>query len=187
MNTTPVSLLERIRFGNNASAWERLVELYTPLLFHWARQQGLQLSDAADVVQDVLSILIQKLPTLEYDPTRSFHAWLKTVFLNRVRTLQRSQARQTCEPFPSDVVDPSIDQDGEAEYRQYLIRQAFRIIELEFSDLHRKVFRASVHDQKNPEDIAREFGVRIGTVYGIKSKILQRLRQELQYLVDDAD
>jgi hypothetical protein len=48
MNTTPVSLLERLRDpGAQQAAWERFVELFTPLLFSWSRQLGLQAEDFA--------------------------------------------------------------------------------------------------------------------------------------------
>jgi hypothetical protein len=39
MNTTPVSLLERLRQPTPRDAWARFVQLYSPLLFHWARSK----------------------------------------------------------------------------------------------------------------------------------------------------
>ncbi len=51
---TPASLLERLRQPSQEQAWARLVELYTPLLFRWARRAGLQTQDAADLVQERL-------------------------------------------------------------------------------------------------------------------------------------
>src|SRR5687768_8258878 len=91
MYTTPASLLYRLRQPEQTSAWDRFVELYTPLLFHWSRQLGLQDSDCAVLVQDVFLILWRKLPTFEYDSGQSFHAWLKTIFLNRHRSRQRQR------------------------------------------------------------------------------------------------
>ena len=91
MFATPASLLDRLRNPGEPTAWDRFVELYTPLLFHWARRLGLQSSDSADLVQDVFLILWRKLPEFEYDSRRSFHAWLKTIFLNRYRSRQRQR------------------------------------------------------------------------------------------------
>src|SRR5436190_15917121 len=104
MFTTPASLLDRLRNPGEPTAWDRFVELYTPLLFHWARQLGQQDSDSADLVQDVFLILWRKLPEFDYDPTRSFHAWLKTLFLNRHRTRQRERGVLLQD---MDEVDPS--------------------------------------------------------------------------------
>jgi len=36
MNTTSVSLLERLRQPTAQQAWQRFVDLYTPLLYYWA-------------------------------------------------------------------------------------------------------------------------------------------------------
>lgn len=61
-NTTPASLLERLREPGDQEAWRRFVQLYTPLLFRAARRLGLPPEDASDLVQDVLALLVRKLP-----------------------------------------------------------------------------------------------------------------------------
>ena len=61
----------------------RFVELYTPLLYYWARRVGLRRQDAADLVQDVFTLLVRKLPEFTYDRNKRFRAWLRTVTLNR--------------------------------------------------------------------------------------------------------
>src|SRR4051794_2188553 len=91
MHSTPASLLERLRKPNESSAWNYFVELYFPLLFRWAKRASVQDSDAGDLVQDVFLILWKKLPSFEYNPSQSFHAWLKTVFLNELRRRFRDQ------------------------------------------------------------------------------------------------
>jgi RNA polymerase sigma-70 factor (ECF subfamily) len=67
MNTTPVGLLERLLAPHSRDAWDRFVELYTPFLYYWARRIGLQESDAADLVQEVFAVLLQKLPEFSYE------------------------------------------------------------------------------------------------------------------------
>lgn len=91
MFATPASLLYRLRRTDEVAAWGRFVDLYTPLLYHWAHKLGEQESDSADLVQDVFLILWRKLPEFEYDSERSFHAWLRTIFLNRHRSRLRHQ------------------------------------------------------------------------------------------------
>src|SRR5205807_1741058 len=90
MNTTSFSLLHRLRQpGEQDTDWRRFVQLYTPLLFHWARKLGLSTEDAADLAQEVLILLMRKLPEFNYDPSRSFRGWLHTVTLNKWRDHQR--------------------------------------------------------------------------------------------------
>jgi RNA polymerase sigma-70 factor (ECF subfamily) len=181
---TPASLLDRLRKPEEATAWDRFVELYTPLLFHWAQRLGHQDSDCADLVQDVFFILWRKLREFEYDSARSFHAWLKTIFLNRHRDRQRQRGRLPVEIGSEDPAASSGGEFSDSEYERYLIRQAFRLIEREFSPLHQQAFRAYVLEERPPEQVAQAFGISVGTVYSIKSKILSRLRQELQHLLD---
>ena len=85
MFTTPHSLLDRIRSDPTQDAWGTLIDLYTPLFFTWTRRLGLSEHDAADLIQDIFTTLVEKLPTFHCDPQQSFRAWLKTVLLNRWR------------------------------------------------------------------------------------------------------
>jgi RNA polymerase sigma-70 factor (ECF subfamily) len=148
---TPVSLLYRLKKSEATAAWDRFVELYSPLLFHWARQLARQDSDSADLVQDVFLILWRKLPEFEYDADRSFHAWLKTLFLNRHRNWQRERGLPVQEIEGHDPVADSDNQLADGEYSRYLIRQAFRLIEREFSPLHQRAFRGYVFEERTPE------------------------------------
>lgn len=184
MVSTPASLLDRLRENGEASAWDRFVELYSPLLFHWAKKLGLQDSDASDLVQDLFLLLWRKLPEFQYDPAQRFQGWLKTLFLNQ----HRQHLRQR-KPLPADhawdeLPERSEEIFEEREYRRYIVRQAFHLIQREFSPQQRSAFEEYALRQRSPIDVARELGIAPGTVYGIKSKILNRLRQELRDLVD---
>jgi RNA polymerase sigma-70 factor (ECF subfamily) len=184
MFSTPASLLDRLRKPEETTAWDRFVELYTPLLFCWAQRLGQQDSDCADLVQDVFLILWRKLPEFEYDSGKSFHAWLKTIFLNRHRSRQRKHDPRPVETALHDLAVVSEDDFADADYSCYLIRQAFRLIEREFSPLHQQAFREYALEERPPDEVARHLGISPGTVYSIKSKILSRLRQELRQLLD---
>ncbi len=51
---TRASLLLRLRDSRDEAAWKEFVQLYTPLVYGYARKQGLQDADAADLTQAVL-------------------------------------------------------------------------------------------------------------------------------------
>lgn len=184
MFSTPASLLFRLRKPEAIAAWDHFVELYTPLLYHWAQRLELQPSDSADLVQEVFLILWRKLPEFEYDSGKSFHAWLKTIFLNRYRTRLRERGSISLDMERHDCIDRVDEQLLDVEESHYLIRQVLRLIEKEFSVLHQQVFKAYVLDQRTPEDVAAEFNISPGTVYGVKSKILSRLRQEVENFLE---
>jgi RNA polymerase sigma-70 factor (ECF subfamily) len=76
MQTTSPSLLARLRQPGQQQAWSRFVDLYAPLLYHWARRPSPDPDDAADLVQDVFVILVRQLPRFVHQPgergTRKF-------------------------------------------------------------------------------------------------------------------
>src|SRR5262245_36485665 len=77
---TSASLLTRLREEQtNQTAWADFVRRYGPLILGWCRHWKLQESDAQDVTQVVLAKLVEKMRTFQYDPARSFRAYLKTL------------------------------------------------------------------------------------------------------------
>ena len=67
VDSTSESLLVRLQASGSDEAWARFSDLYTPLIFYWARRNGLDSHDAADLVQEVMALVFQKLPEFQYD------------------------------------------------------------------------------------------------------------------------
>jgi RNA polymerase sigma-70 factor (ECF subfamily) len=188
MHTTPASLLERLRHSPEREAWNRFVEMYTPLLFNWASRLGLSGHDAADLVQDVFTVLVEELPLFRYDPNKSFRAWLKTVLLNRWRKLQRKQAHEKQAAAPPDlqgIADiEKVPELEEQEYRQYVVRRALDLMKAEFQPVTWKACWEYVVRDRSAAVVAAELGITVNAVYLAKSRVLRRLREELQGLLD---
>jgi RNA polymerase sigma-70 factor (ECF subfamily) len=188
MNTTPVSLLERLRQPAERAAWGRFVQLYTPLLFYWARRMGLADADAADLVQDVFTLLIQKLPEFTYDRHKSFRNWLKTVTLNKWRDQQRQQAARLGEarqvPLPDLPSPDHAEAFWEAEYRRQLVGRALEVMQAEFQPATWKACWEFVACGRPASEVAAELGLSENAVYIAKCRVLRRLRQELDGLME---
>src|SRR5205085_2367577 len=61
----------------------------------FARKQGLQDADAADLTQEVLRAVAAAAGRLDYDPRRgSFRGWFFTVVRNKLRTFLTRRGRQ---------------------------------------------------------------------------------------------
>lgn len=182
MSDTPVSLLERLKVREDRAAWDRFVQLYVPLLYYWVRQTGLQEADAADLVQDVLTVLVVKMPDFVRRSDGSFHAWLKTLVMNARRDqLKRKQPVQAggdeapLDPFTPDPLDAFI----ETEYRGHLLLQALRIMQADFAPPTWRAVWAWVVEGRPAEEAAREHGLTLGGLYAAKCRVLNRLRAEL--------
>src|SRR5262245_7172400 len=77
---TSLTLLGRLRQAPfDEAAWSVFVARYGPKIYGWCRRWNLPEADAEDVTQNVLVTLARKMGTFEYDPSRSFRAWLKTL------------------------------------------------------------------------------------------------------------
>jgi RNA polymerase sigma-70 factor (ECF subfamily) len=185
MHTTPVSLLQRLRQPGEQEAWNRFVQLYTPLLFSWARRAGLQDSDAADLVQDVFAVLLKKLPEFVYDRQGSFRGWLRTLTLNKWREKQR---RRQLPLEPGDTPLAEVTEGAEAfweiDYRQQLAARALEVMRSEFRPATWQACWQLVVEGRPGADVAAGQGLTLGAVYAAKARVLRRLRQELEGLLD---
>jgi RNA polymerase sigma-70 factor (ECF subfamily) len=184
---TPVSLLERLRLPLAREAWARFAELYTPLIYSWARRAGLPPADAADLVQDVFVTLLEKLPEFTYDNRKSFRAWLRTVTLNKWRDngRRRAAAPRADDGALADV--PGSDGLGafwEAEYHRHLVGRALKVMQTEFQPATWKACWECVACGKSAAEVAALLGISENAVYIARCRVLRRLRRELAGLID---
>ncbi len=184
MHTTSASLLDQLREPSPAMAWERFVHLYTPLLLHWSRRLGLKDQDADDLVQDVLIVLVRKLPEFQYQRGKSFRGWMRTVLMNKWRDRPRHGAAA---PMDSQV-EPAAEPDNEAleerEYRFYIMGRALKLMAGDFEDATWQACWETVVCGRQPQEVAAELGISVNAVYLAKSRVLVRLRHDLAGLLD---
>src|ERR1700719_4533420 len=89
---TRASLLVRLRDPRDEAAWAEFVDLYAPLIYGYARKQGLQDADAVDLSQEVVSAVAAAVGRLEYDPGRgTFRRWLFTIVRRKLSKWRRAQ------------------------------------------------------------------------------------------------
>jgi RNA polymerase sigma-70 factor (ECF subfamily) len=187
MFDTPASLLERLRKPGENNSWARFVELYSPLLLYWARGTGLQEADAADLVQEVFTVLVRKLPEFAYDPARSFRTWLRTVTLNKWRERLRKQAgipAGTDAGLEEVAAPPEPEPFWETEYRRLLTRRLLQILQTEFQPGTWKACWETVVAGRSAADVGKELNLSAGAVRAAKFRVLCRLRAEVKGLVD---
>lgn len=186
MHTTPLSLLERLQESSTEDDWARFVHLWTPLVFGWARRAGLQEADAGDLVQEVFTLLLDKLATFRHQGPGSFRAWLRTVTLNKWRERVRKATIPSAGDGPLDgVAGPDeLAARWDAEYRQHLVGQALRLMRAEFQPTTWQACWDHVVGGKTAAEVAKDLGLTPGGVRAAKFRVLNRLRQELKDLLD---
>ena len=184
MHTTCVSLLERLREPSASEAWQKFVYLYTPLLLYWSRKLGLQETDAADLVQDVLLVLVRKLPEFRYEKGRSFRGWMRTVLMNKWRDRPHRNDPGPLEGAAEPAVPGASEAKEESEFRLYVLGRALRLMEADFEPATWQACWETVVCGRQAADVAAELKISINAVYLAKSRVLVRLRQDLAGMLD---
>lgn len=187
MTTTATSLLLRLREPTDKTAWARFVQIYGPLIYRWAKRTGLSSDDSADLVQDVLTVLVCKLPTFEYDRQRSFRAWLKTVTMNKWRESIRKKSLPMADSSAGDVAvlpEQQATDYWDLDYKKHLVQQAMDLAQHDFQPATWQALRKYLAAAATPDELAAEFGISVWTIYSAKSRLIKRLRDELADLLD---
>ncbi|MFO0877613.1 MAG: sigma-70 family RNA polymerase sigma factor [Gemmataceae bacterium] len=186
MDSTPPSLLQQLRDPGRPEAWTRFVDLYTPMLYAWTKRLGWQEADRADLVQEVLVRLYRVLPTFQYDRQGSFRRWLNTVLRNLARDLARKRHDSPGGdglPEALDGADPAVEV-AEADFLRHLAGRAARLIQAEFTPATYQAFWATVVEDRPVNEVAAQLGLSVNSVYLARSRVLARLRHELDGMLD---
>jgi RNA polymerase sigma-70 factor (ECF subfamily) len=188
MPDTSASLLAQLRNPSQRSAWDELVELYSPLLYYWARRIPLQDADAADLVQEVFAILVRELPEFEYDRTRSFRGWLRTITLNKWREIARRKsdalARATDAPIDEIEAPAGDDVFGEIEHRRLMMRRFLEAVRSEFQPATWSACWDSVIEGLTAAEVGQKLNLSPGAVRAAKFRVLSRVRTKFLGMLD---
>ncbi|MEM8671575.1 MAG: sigma-70 family RNA polymerase sigma factor [Planctomycetota bacterium] len=193
--STRVSLLIRLRDNSDDDAWSQFVDIYGPLIFHFARRCQLQESDAADLVQEVMSEVAKSMVRFEYDPEiGQFRSWLFKVAKRTSYRIYQKQLKQPkgtgdtraierllSEPDQHDDLQPIWDQ----EYQQHLLGWATEQIRYQFQDQTWRAFWLTSVEERTPQEVAELTGLSVGAVYVAKSRVLKKLAEKIRD-VDDS-
>ncbi|HET6575638.1 MAG TPA: sigma-70 family RNA polymerase sigma factor [Fimbriiglobus sp.] len=194
---TRVTLLNRIKDGADADAWHEFVHLYGPVVYGFARKRGLQDADAADLMQEVLRSVARNAVRMEYDPKRgTFRGWLYTVTRNKIYNFlngQRNRPRGTGDSAAQERLDAIADRsddrddDWDLEYQRRLSAQAMELVKDEFQPNTWQAFWRTAVEGRPAQEVGGELKMTPGAVYVAKSRVLARLRDEVQRLQSEAE
>jgi RNA polymerase sigma factor (sigma-70 family) len=195
---TRVTLLNRLKDGQDTQAWGEFVRLYGPVIYGFARKRGLQDADAADLMQDVMRSVARNAAKMEYDPQKgTFRGWLYTVTRNKIYnflTSQRNKAKavgdsaahERLEAIP-DRTPNETEADWELEYQRRLSAKAMERVQHEFHGNTWKAFWGTAVEGRGASEVGAELKMSPGAVYVAKSRILARLREEVEKLQAEAE
>jgi RNA polymerase sigma-70 factor (ECF subfamily) len=193
--TTHVSLLARLSNARDREAWERFVDLYAPPVYRFARNQGMQDADAADLTQDVLRSVSGAFQRGDFDAKLgSFRSWLFTVVRNRLRDLMSSPKRRERSAgtsatndrlgeIPAPSVDPAEIWNQECE--RELFAWAADQVRPRFQPASWQAFWRTAVDGARGADVAKELGLSVAAVYLAKGRVMAAIKEQICSLHQD--
>lgn len=183
---TRETLIQRLPNAGDAEAWVAFLEIYEPLLFRLACARGMQQADAEDFVQEVLAAVNKGIERwLAGSDRGSFRAWLFRIASNlAVNFLTRPKHRRlgSGDSQIARLLEEQPARSGDSsdlflkEYRREVFRWAAERVREQVSETQWRVFwRTSVEDRPIA-DVAREFGMSVGSIYIARSRVTKRIR-----------
>ena len=196
MNETSLSLLNRLRRSPESESWNRLADVYAPLLRAWLRKYEVQASDADDLMQEVLLAVSKDLSKFEHGGhPGAFRGWLKAILVNRLRCFWRARGRRPQVRGDSNIDERLAQLDDPAsemsriwnqQHDQFVLRQLLALVEPHFSPNTWQAFQLVALKGKPADVVAEELGISVNAVFIAKSRVLSRLRQEADGLVESS-
>jgi len=194
MQETSLSLLQRLCDSPENEGWNRLAELYTPLIRTWLRRYDVQDSDAHDLVQEVLLAVSKDLGTFVHrGQPGAFRGWLKAILINRLRKFWRARDRSPQATGDSasnarlaQLDDPAseMSQIWNREHDHYVLRQLLSLAEPHFEPNTWKSFCRVALEGAKADVVAQEMGITPNAVIIAKCRVLNRLRHEAEGLIE---
>jgi RNA polymerase sigma-70 factor (ECF subfamily) len=190
--TTPLSLLERVR-ANDPAAWQRLVELYQPLVRWWCVRSGVPADECEDVAQEVFAAATTSIGGFHRDRAGdTFRGWLRGITRNHVllyfrRNRNRPQAEGGSDAWRNLQEVPDLanapDAEEQAQVGQ-IYRRVLDQVHCEFEERTWQAFWLTAVEGRKPDMLTAELGMTAASIRQAKSRVLRRLKQELGELLD---
>jgi RNA polymerase sigma factor (sigma-70 family) len=180
------SLLVRLAAPEDAAAWEEFTSIYERAIYRYSKSCGLQDADAEEVVQQVLSTVHRKIG--EWRPTGrpgAFRAWLLQTarrtslkaLRDRTRCDRAAGGTSVLEKLGQAPAGAVFDDDEARDWKRWAFCVAASQAEKEVEPLTWRAFWLTAVEQRSASETAAKLGVKIGSVYTAKCRVLARIRE----------
>lgn len=186
IDRTRASLLIRVRDIADEDAWRHFHNLYSPLMYDYARSRGLNHEDAEDVRSECYASLVRQMQGFEYDRSKgSFKSWLRTMVSRRVIDRLRKRREHSAEShafrqIPDDTLTD--DEVWEAEWRRQHLRYCVELAQPLVSQQVWDAFRMLAEEGAAVPAVCKALNLTANQVYKAKSRMLGIVREQMQFL-----
>ena len=186
------SLFSGIR-QREPEAWNRLVNLYGPLVYHWCSKAGVPPHAAEDIGQEVFRAIATGLGRFSRDQANeTFVGWMRQITRFKIADFYREFANSPAArggstfldvihdlPDPAMATTAAYHHDALDEERAIVVTRAMQILKSHFREKTWHAFWETAVEQRETSDVAADLEITEMAVRKAKSRVLSRLRQEL--------
>lgn len=191
---TRASLIMRLPDAEDAPAWKEFAAIYEPFVYQFARRRGLQDSDARELVQDVFLGVAKSVRRFKPDPSQArFRTWLFRIARNQLlNRLAGSERDQLVDSTAWKNLEGTIDGDAassadQMDYRREVFHWASARVQRSVKPETWAAFWQTSFVGRSVEEVAGQLGVSRGFVYVARSRVIQKLRVEVQRFDCESD
>ena len=187
MDLTSVSLIDRLKEARpDAVDWQRLQDIYLPLIQRWLRRVPGLGDEAQDLGQEVFLVVVSELPRFERRREGSFRAWLRIITVNKAWNFGKQRDRRPAvgldltDGFLDKLADPNSDlaREWDREHDDHVAQKILAVVQPDFSPPTWKAFQRFALDGLPAARVAEELGMSENAVLLAKTRVVRRLREE---------
>lgn len=180
MNDTSLTWLGRLIESPTGNDWQRLMDVYAPLLKAWMTRAGVVDADRDDLVQEVLLVVVRRVGEFVHEHPGAFRGWLRAILANHLKkyfheNLLVSRIELDALTDPKSQISELLDR----EHDEFMVRRALQLAERDSRPQTWEAFRKHVVEGQDAKDVAAELNISLNAVIKAKCRILKRLRLEL--------
>jgi RNA polymerase sigma-70 factor (ECF subfamily) len=193
---TRITLIQRVRNQHDEQSWNDFVRTYRNYVYAIVRNMNISEHDAEDLVQQLMLLMWKKLPQTDVEQIRRFRSWLATITKNLVTDFIRKRIRETERMEKAELEEalsyiktirlPDIEDIAEKEWKIHITQLALDNIEPLFSGKAIEVFRLSLQGITSKE-IAKRLELQENSIYRLKTRVKDRLIQEIEFLREELE
>lgn len=192
-NRTRTTMVVGLKNLEDQKVWNKFFNSYWKLIYHSARNSGLEDADAQEVVQETVIAITKSICDFKYDRAKgSFKGWLmkttKWKIIDQFRKIQKKQSREgsdfseQLENLPDNL--PSLHNYWEDNWRKELLEAALERIRDEVNPLYYQVYDLLVAKDGKPKEVAEKLGITASQVYLAKHRITEALKKAVEEIND---
>jgi RNA polymerase sigma factor (sigma-70 family) len=195
---TRKTLLSRLKDLGDQKSWQEFFDIYWKLIYNAAIKSGLSHSDAEDVVQETVVTVAREMPEFNYDPKRSFKAWLLKItrcrIVDQVKRVQPKEISLAHHPRDDEIgdtateeriADPaSLDLESfwESQWEQHLMTAAIDRVKARASPKQFQMFELYVLKDWPIRKVMETLRVSMTRVHVAKHRVASLIKKEVERL-----